>query len=69
MNQHTEAKIVLYCWIVFLIVAVLLYVHFMVRDRIKKRAQLKRRDHLLDQAALRIREISLLNEEIWRKLQ
>jgi hypothetical protein len=69
MNELSEVRLVLYSWIVFLVFAVLLYLHFMIRDRMKKRAQFRRRDHLLDQAALRIKEFSLLHEEIWRKLK
>lgn len=67
--QQVEAQtvILLYCWFGFLALAMLTYGYFQVKDRIRKNRQFKRRDHIMDQAALRIKEIQFLYEELWQK--
>lgn len=68
--QQLEAKMALlvYCGFGFLAVVSIGFVYFTVKDRKRKQRQFRRRDHLLDQAALRIKEVTLLSEEIWRRL-
>lgn len=67
--QQVEAKMVLllYCFFAFLAVAIFSYTYFLVKDRKRKEAQLKRRDHIMDQAALRVREATLLIEKLWQQ--
>jgi hypothetical protein len=67
-EQQVEAKMVmlLYCFFAFLAVAVLTWVFFQVDDRKRKEAQFKRRDHIMDQAALRVKEVSLFIEQLWQ---
>lgn len=67
--QQVEAKMVLLLFIffAFLAVAVFCFVFFMIEDRKRKEAQFKRRDHIMDQAALRVKEVSLFIEQLWQK--
>lgn len=66
--QQVEAKLVLlvYCSFAFFAVAVLTFVFFMWEDRKRKEEQFRRRDHIMDQAALRIKEVSLFIEQLWQ---
>lgn len=67
--QQLEAKMVLlvYCAFGLLAVIAVSYGYFLYYDRKRKREQYRRRDHLMDQAALRIREIQFLYEAICQK--
>jgi low temperature requirement protein LtrA len=67
-EQQVEAKMVLllYCFFAFFAVVVLSWIYFTVDDRRRKEAQFKRRDHIMDQAALRVREVTLFIEHLWQ---
>lgn len=69
--QQVEARMVLllYCFFAFLAVAIFCYVYFLVKDRKRKEAQFKRRDHIMDQAALRVKEVTLFMEKLWQQSQ
>lgn len=64
-----EAKMVLlvYCLFGFLAVAILCWSYWFYADRKRKKAQLNRRDHIMDQAALRVREVTFLIEKLWQQ--
>lgn len=66
--QQVEAKMVLllYLFFAFLAIAVFCFVFLMVEDRRRKEAQFRRRDHIMDQAALRVKEVSLFIEKLWQ---
>ena len=67
--QQLEAKVALlvYCGFGVLAIVLISYGYFLVIDRKRKKEQFRRRDHLLDQAALRLREFQFLYEQIWQK--
>lgn len=67
-EQQVEAKVVLllYCSFAFISIAIFTFIYYTIEDRRRKEAQFKRRDHLMDQAALRVKEVSLFIEQLWQ---
>lgn len=68
-QQQIEAKMVLLLFVLFafLTVAILTFIYYMVDDRRRKEEQFRRRDHIMDQAALRVKEVTLLIEKLWQE--